>query len=189
MKLNLGCGQHKLPGYVNVDKYDTFEPDVVFDLERFPWPFDESSAEEIVLHHCLEHMGRDTEVFLQIMQELYRVSAPKATITIDVPHERSYGFAGDPTHVRPINENILSLFSMKNNRKWKELGWPNTPLASYLKVDFDVVQQSMVLQPYWLAKLQSGEMSRSDIDFAVYTYFNVVDGVTFVLRTIKPFIP
>ena len=40
IRLNLGCGQNKLDGYVNVDKYPTFSPDVLWDLETFPWPFD-----------------------------------------------------------------------------------------------------------------------------------------------------
>ena len=28
MKLNLGCGQKKMDGYTNVDKYDTFKPGI-----------------------------------------------------------------------------------------------------------------------------------------------------------------
>src|SRR5690242_6188134 len=111
MKLNLGCGQNKVPGYLNVDKYAACEPDRVVDLEAFPWPFADGSAEEILLTHVLEHLGRDTDTFLGIMKELYRVLSPGGKVEIRVPHPRSEGFLGDPTHVRPISPTILTLFS------------------------------------------------------------------------------
>lgn len=185
-KLNLGCGQNKLTGYVNVDKYDAFKPDVVFDLEEFPWPFKDNEADEIVLHHCLEHMGAEVKTFLNIMQELYRVSAPNGRIIISVPHPRSDGYQGDPTHVRPINSAILSLFSIENNKKWKELGWPNTPLATYINVDFEVVETQVFLMPYWAKQFQEKKLSDEDLNHAIGTFFNVVDQMKFTLQTIKP---
>ena len=39
LKLNLGSGSRHMPGYLNVDKSDMFNPDVVWDLESIPWPF------------------------------------------------------------------------------------------------------------------------------------------------------
>jgi hypothetical protein len=185
MKLNLGCGQNKLDGHVNVDKYGSFAPDVMWDLESFPWPFDDNSADEIVMRHSLEHMGASADVFFSIMKELYRISAPGAKILIAVPHPRSDGFAGDPTHVRPINPAILSLFSKKNNREWKELGWPNTPLGIYLNVDFDVVEANFALTPHWAKKMQNNEISREDVEFALNSYFNVVDEITVTLVACK----
>jgi hypothetical protein len=184
-KLNLGCGQNKIAGHVNVDKYDSFQPDVVWDLEVFPWPFDDNSVEEIVMHHSLEHMGASTECFLSIMKELYRICAPGAQIRIDVPHPRSDGFAGDPTHVRPINPAILSLFSKKKNAEWKALGWPNTPLGVYLDVDFDMGDVKYNLTPHWAQSVQNGRLSREELDFAIDSYFNVVDGITVTLTAVK----
>ena len=45
MKLNLGSGSKILKGYVNVDKFQYYNPDVVHDLEKFPYPFKDNSDE------------------------------------------------------------------------------------------------------------------------------------------------
>jgi hypothetical protein len=181
IKLNLGCGQNKKDGYVNVDKYDSFEPDVVWDLEQFPWPFEDNSVEEIVMYHSLEHMGADTEVFLSIMKELYRVSAPDGQVHITVPHEFSDGFAGDPTHVRPINGAILSLFSQAKNREWKTLGWPNTPLGVYLGIDFETSSLLHSLTPEWARQYESGALNQNELNFAINSYRNVISEVSAIL--------
>lgn len=150
-----------------------------------PWPFETSSVDEVLMRHVLEHLGAQADVFLAIMKELYRVCAPNASIVVEVPHPRSNGYANDPTHVRPINDAILMLFSKKRNREWKELGWPNTPLATYLDVDFEIEALSYSLTAYWAQKYQSGEMSAAEIEFAKDTYFNVVDAITVHLRIVK----
>jgi len=88
MKLNLGCGQNKLQGYVNTDREPAVKPDVLMDLEKFPWPFEDDSVDEVVAFHVLEHVGATSEMFVRIMQELYRVCRAGAEVRIAVPHPR-----------------------------------------------------------------------------------------------------
>jgi SAM-dependent methyltransferase len=138
VKLNLGCGQNRIEGYVNADREPAAEPDVVMDLEEFPWPFDDDSVDEVVANHVLEHVGAAAEVFIGIMQELYRVCRGGALIHIAVPHPRHNFFLDDPTHVRAITPATLSLFSRRNCEQWKLLGGANSPLALYAGVDFEL---------------------------------------------------
>src|SRR5947208_13026944 len=97
LKLNLGCGQNHRPGYVNVDRAGS--PDVKWDLEQFPWPWEDSSVGEVVMFHVLEHLGESTATYLKIIQEIYRVCQDGAAIQITVPHPRHDDFLNDPTHV------------------------------------------------------------------------------------------
>ena len=63
MKVNIGCGFNKLDGYLNVDHFPECTPDILWDLENTPWPFDDGTVDELVAHHVLEHLGQDTTVF------------------------------------------------------------------------------------------------------------------------------
>lgn len=184
MKLNLGCGQNKLDGFVNIDKYPTFSPDLVWDLEQTPYPFDAGSVIEIAARHVLEHLGQNPDVFLRVIKELHRILAPGGIIDIKVPHFRSDGFWGDPTHVRPITPTIMALFSKKNCRMFAERGWPNTPLADYLDIDLEVESVSIALMPYWAQLSRSGEVTSEELDLALNTQWNVVDEISMTVRKV-----
>jgi hypothetical protein len=145
MKYNLGCGTNKKKGYLNVDKYEVFDPDKIIDLEIFPWNIESNSADEIVLNHVLEHIGETTDCFLNIMKELYRVSKPFAKIHINVPHPYSYNFIVDPTHVRKITEETMYMFSKNVCDKFIEKNQATTKLAYICNVDFEVTKVSYKL--------------------------------------------
>jgi hypothetical protein len=186
LKLNLGCGQNKLPGHINVDREAALQPDEVVDLEAFPWPWPDGSVTKVVLNHALEHLGADTQVFIGIMKELYRICAPGARVCINVPHPRHDHFLGDPTHVRVITPRVLSLFSKANCAAWAKAGAANTPLALYAGVDFEIVSARMVPDAHWLEKLNRGEITERDIDEAERSQNNVCTEIRMVLAAIKP---
>lgn len=185
MKLNLGCGSARLDGWVNVDRAAVLEPDQVWDLERLPWPWADSSADEILLKHVLEHLGQQTDVFLAVIRELWRVCRDGALITIEVPHPRHDGFLSDPTHVRPILPSTLALFDLSLNRRWAEQGVPNTPLALILGVDFRIEDVVYVLDEPWRSRLASGELSQAEGEEAVRKFNNVVESMTIRWRAVK----
>ena len=149
MRLNLGCGYNKREGWINVDASPICKPDLVLDLETLPWPWETDAIEAVRFIHSLEHMGRDPNVFLGIMKELYRVCRNGATIEIVVPHPRHDDFLGDPTHVRVITPKLLQHFDREFCDEVKRLGGSNTPFAHYLNVDFVVKSVVQALgEPY-----------------------------------------
>jgi len=186
LKLNLGCGRNPLAGYVNVDKEGN--PEVKVDLEREGWPWADDAVEEVVLNHVLEHIGALPEDFLYFMKELYRVCAHGALVQIAVPHPRHDHFLGDPTHVRPITPEVLSLFSKANCKRWAERGSANTPLATYLGVDFEIKSKSVTLEPRYYEALQSGAMTALQVDEVLRERNNVATEMKFTLRVVKQYI-
>ncbi|MBF0620859.1 MAG: methyltransferase domain-containing protein [Magnetococcales bacterium] len=183
MKLNLGCGSRTLDGYLNVDKYG--EPDLILDLEHLPWPWPDNSVESIFLSHVLEHLGADTDTYLNIFKEMYRVCQPNALIHIIVPHPRHDDFLNDPTHVRAVTPNGLALFSQKKNRQWQQMGAANTPLGQIIEVDFDLIETTMNLDPAWQKKLAEGQVTEEEIYHAERQYNNVVQSTQTILKAIK----
>ena len=147
LKLNLGCGKKRIPGYVNVDKFG--DPDVAHDLENFPWPWETNSVTDIQLIHVLEHLGKDIEIYFGIFKEMYRICNHGAKIKIVVPHFRHQFFYDDPTHVRAITPMGLQLFSKEKNRIWAEQGFSNSPLGLYLDIDFDLKRTSIKPSQDW----------------------------------------
>jgi glycosyltransferase involved in cell wall biosynthesis len=187
MKLNLGCGTDHMAGWVNVDRFPASNPDRVVDLEQIPWPLEDNCADEILLKHVLEHLGKDTDTFLGIMGELYRICRPGALVRIWVPHPRHTDFLADPTHVRPVLPDLFYHFSYDINVDWQGRGLPGTPLAMYLGLDFRIEKAMLHLDPHWHEEVQSGRVKGEELEFALRTYNNVAQQVEVELRAIKPF--
>lgn len=83
MKLNIGCGSDYRDGYINVDFRDGVRIDKKCDLSRFPWPFEDGSAEEILMLDFLEHFPY--AITPLILLECRRVLSDAGTVIIQVP--------------------------------------------------------------------------------------------------------
>ena len=185
LRLNLGSGVNKMDGYVNVDKYGYGKPDIIMDLEQTPWQFLDDSVEEIMLNHTLEHLGKDTQTFFAIIKEMYRVCKHDALIEINVPHPRHDHFINDPTHVRIVTPALLDLFSKKNCLMWEKMGVPNSPLALYLDVDFQIESSIVNIEKKYLEELNAGKLTKDELMQMIDTFNNIATSYKIIMRPIK----
>ena len=185
MKLNLGCGNKLLKGYINLDKFNYYKCDITHDLEKFPYPFKNDSVNEILLSHVLEHIGQQPDTFINIIKELYRICANNALIIINVPHPRHEDFLSDPTHVRPITVLGLSLFDQKLNKDWQKIGAANSPLGLIHDVNFNIEKYEYLLDENIVSKRNIGEINDQELEKMMLHNNNVIKQININLRAIK----
>ena len=82
VKLDLACGQRKQEGFIGVDISPQEGVDVVIDLEKYPWPFEDNSVDEVHCAHFIEHLND----FSGFFNELYRIMKVGAEANISCPY-------------------------------------------------------------------------------------------------------
>lgn len=115
MKLDLGCGRAKKPGFTGIDVSADTDADIVHDLTVVPWPIADGSVDEAYSAQFFEHLdGRQRIAF---MQELHRILKPGAQATIITPYWTSGRAMQDPTHQWPP---LLEASYLYYNADWRE---------------------------------------------------------------------
>jgi hypothetical protein len=137
-KLNLGCANNKMEGWINVDMDPIFEPDQCFDITTSNWPIADNSIDEVMAIHILEHL-EGTSGYLTFWKELYRVCANGAEIKIECPYWKHENFFHDPTHCRAVTPIGVAMFSQKRNQEDWMRGGKETKLGMMCKVDFELI--------------------------------------------------
>jgi hypothetical protein len=96
LRLNLGCGMRRLPGFYNVDHIELPGVDILANLEEPFGDLPDDSVEAIYCRHTLEHVNR----LLPLLGEIHRVTHADGQIEVIVPHFSNPYAYSDPTHVR-----------------------------------------------------------------------------------------
>ena len=114
VKLNLGCGNRKKEGFINIDSRESVKPDVVWDLEKgLPFDIKFNSVTGVYASHILEHINN----IIPLMEVIYWVCKDKAKFYISVPYFKSTLAFSDPTHVRFFTEHSFEYFSQEHRKK------------------------------------------------------------------------
>lgn len=114
-KLNLGCGDDKLQGWVNIDQIDS--ADLHLNLEDAELPFGDESVSEVYASHVMEHLHN----FPSLMNEIHRVLIPNGVVEIKVPVYPSKEAFQDPTHVRFFTDVTMAYFH-GGSYYWQNVG-------------------------------------------------------------------
>jgi len=108
IKLDLGCGFKKQPGFVGMDKRRVDGVDIVHNVEKIPYPLPDNCCHTVLASHILEHI--DPRVFIDVMDELWRVMKVHGQLLISTPYAGTPGFWQDPTHIHGYNEATWTYF-------------------------------------------------------------------------------
>jgi hypothetical protein len=122
LKLDLGCGKNKKPGFTGVDSIKFDGVDTVFDLTR-QWPWPDESVDEVHSSHFVEHLTGEQRI--HFFNELYRCLRKDAKATIITPHWRSGRAYGDMTHQWPP---VVEMFWYYLDKNWRAANAPHVPL-------------------------------------------------------------
>jgi SAM-dependent methyltransferase len=79
---------------VGIDINPCSEADVIHDLNRFPYPFDDSTFDEIVADNTMEHL----DDLPRVMEEVHRIAKQHSILKVTVPYFRARWAFVDPTH-------------------------------------------------------------------------------------------
>lgn len=120
IKLDLASGQVPREGFEGVD---AFAPNAKYkiNLLKFPWPWMDSSVDEIHCSHFIEHIPMEEyegqDLLFAFFDECYRILKPNSTMTVICPSARSNRAFQDPTHRRFIVGETFLYF----NAEWREM--------------------------------------------------------------------
>ncbi len=168
LKINLGGGPNKKEGFLNIDRLSIPEVDVVADLSE-GIPLSDNSVDEVLALSILEHL--DDTCF--VMEEIYRVCAKNAKITITVPYLKSTAAFKDPTHKRFFSERTFEYFDKSFIKKGA--------LPDYgLKCDFKIEKISYkYYNPSGIRALIFNNR------FFIRFFWDIIKTITIELRVIK----
>ncbi len=108
VRLDLGCGEFKTPGAIGIDKRKLKGVDVVHDLEVIPYPFPDECASLLIAGHVVQQLK--PWLFVDIMNEWWRLLKPDGELMISTPYAGSFGFYQDPANIKGFNEATWAYF-------------------------------------------------------------------------------
>jgi SAM-dependent methyltransferase len=92
--LNLGCGNLRFDEAFGVDISEDCNPDLVYDLNVVPWPFEDNHFDKVIGLHVIEHVSEP----YSFISEIHRVCKNGAYVEVETPHYSSQDSWNDITH-------------------------------------------------------------------------------------------
>ena len=138
-------GRQEWSALVTLDINPDHKPDVVWDLNNRPLPFDDNTFDEIHAYEVMEHLGKqgDWRSFFDEWSEWWRILKPEGVFLGTSPYWAGSWAWGDPGHTRIISAECLTFLSQEEYKN--QVG--KTPMTDYrfvYKADFDPIHRRVV---------------------------------------------
>lgn len=147
MKLNLGCGNLKKEGWVNIDISETCDPDVVADITD-GLDYNDNSIDEVHAGCVLEQIEGNA-YFIKVLNDIWRVLKPDGVFTGYVPSTDPNVLHLDPVDTRFFQEESFDYLAY-DKHSWQEFGknygFKPWRLTSVIKNDNGIIHFHM--RPY-----------------------------------------
>jgi len=98
LRVNLGCGNKQVEGFIGVDRFPCAAARVLCDVTR-ALPFRDSSVDEFMLDNLIEHIPD----IPALMAEIVRAARNSARVVVVTPHFTSLSSWKDPTHLHHLS--------------------------------------------------------------------------------------
>lgn len=153
MRLDIGCGGNKQPGFVGMDCRPLDGVDIVHNLEDFPWPLPDECCWAVVGSHIIEHIK--PWFTIDFFNELWRITKPGGQLILATPYAGSPGYWQDPTHCNGFNEATFQyfdpnypLYEIYQPLPWKiKKGFPVWQVTGQLEIVMEKVPLSVMNEP------------------------------------------
>ena len=139
-ELLIGCGKQRKkviyqPGKQDFENVTTLDinpdhnPDVVWDLNNLPLPFEDNTFDEIHAYEVMEHVGQqgDYKFFFAQFTDFWRILKGGGILYGSSPAWGSKWAWGDPSHTRIISPESLTFLSQAQYKK--QVG--ETPMSDF----------------------------------------------------------
>ncbi len=167
IRLNLGCGDDYKEGYINCDWLGGMKADKYFDLQQFPYPFEESSCDEVLMDNVLNLL----DDVVNVIKEVHRILKPGGVFRLYVPYAKS-DWAFQSLYAQHFfTERSMQKFS----DKWDPHYYPHTR--------FELIQNKLFCN----TETTLGKV-RNLVPFKPllrYYFFNIYDCIYFEMKAIK----
>jgi cyclopropane fatty-acyl-phospholipid synthase-like methyltransferase len=108
-RISLEGKQQEWTQLVTLDMNPDTKPDIVHDLEHFPYPIGDNFVDEIHAYEVLEHIGvqGDWRFFFRQFDEFARILKPNGLLFSTSPSSTSPWVWGDPGHTRYMGPEVF----------------------------------------------------------------------------------
>lgn len=150
MKLNIGCGNRRLPGYTGVDAVQREAADIVAPADAIPLP--DGCADEVLAVHLVEHVFE--WMVPTLLTEWHRLLKPGGLLVLEMPDTMkcARNLVNGVESKKPGQMHLWGLFgdpTTKDPFMMHRAGWWFARLAPIVKTlgFVDIVERETVFHP------------------------------------------